>query len=74
MAKILDALTQHCETEGWRFDPVPDRPAIRLTFSGKHGRWVTYASERAPGGAPRQALLDSKMPINVPEDRRGEAG
>ena len=72
MAKILDALTQHCTEEGWRFDPVPDRPAIRLSFSGKHGRWVTYASERLPSGTPRQALVYSVSSVNVPEDRRGE--
>ena len=40
MAKILDALTQHCTEEGWRFDPVPDRPAIRL--SALMGAPVTY--------------------------------
>lgn len=72
MAKILDALMQHCEEEGWRYDPVPDRPAIRLSFSGKHGRWVTYGSERAPSGAPRQAIVYSVSSVNVPEDRRAE--
>ena len=66
MGKILDATERFFREDNWTYERHPERPVLRLQFSGKNGRWQCFAQERN-----NQLLFYSVAAVNAPEDKRG---
>jgi hypothetical protein len=66
--RALQAVATFFTEDGWSFEPMPDRPILRLPFQGKGGRWNCYAQIRVTRDV-EQILFYSVLPLNVPADK-----
>ncbi len=69
MGRIFDAMTEFFKGDDWNFDQLPDRPVLRMGFSGDDGQWTCFAQAREE---QEQFVFYSVAPVKAPEERRHE--
>jgi hypothetical protein len=65
--RILTALMAFFDEEEWSYDQVPDKPVLKLGFTGKNGNWTCYAQVRE---LDEQFVFYSLCPLSIPERKR----
>ncbi len=67
MGRILDAVRQFFDEDGWHYTQVEDKPWLRVSVKGKNGDYSCVAQAREE---PEEVLFYTYFPIHVPEEKR----
>jgi hypothetical protein len=67
MGRILDAMTDFFTKDEWNFTQLPEKPVLRMGFSGDDSQWTCFAQAREE---QEQMCFYSVAPIKAPEERR----
>lgn len=66
-SRIMSALMAFFDEEEWSYARVPDRPILKLGYTGKTGNWTCYAQVRE---LDEQVLFYSICPLTVGPAKR----
>ncbi len=64
---IYDRMLEFFQEDDWHFEPMEDKPILRMRFKGDNGSWRCYAQAR---DEQEMFIFYSVLEANVPSERR----
>ena len=69
MAKLMDAVTEFLQQDGWPYEPIDDGSVVRVLFQGDNAQFTCFGQTREDA---EQFVFYSICPVSVPEHKRQE--
>ena len=70
MARLLAAVAEFLDEQGWAYEPAPDGDVLAFLFRGDRAQWTCYCAAMEEH---ERVAFYSVAPFNVPEETRPAA-